>query len=350
MNLKDLLNTLGALLVGILMLNSCSTDLDVNAPYKEYTIVYGTIDQSVDTQWIKINKSFLGDGSAFDYAQIRDSNEYSDDDLIVEVQQWEHNGPQIATFPLQQTVVNNVEPGIFYYPDQKVYFFVQSDVDQDNDYRIVGTAKGKEFSSETAVVNDFTIDRPQQLAGSITLATGLGNYTEYGVEWRSAKNGKRYEVFYEFMWNEVTISGSELKSLTRKIVTRKSSGTNGGEDLGGIIGGEDFYKYIANNVAEDPDVIRREFVGMDFIFDAADDILNTYMELNEPVTGVVQDRPTFTNINNGLGIFVSRYTKIVVDKKLNTNSLDELANGQYTAPLLFCSPDPAHNGTSYGCF
>ena len=116
-NSKDLLKTLGVILVGILMLNSCSTELDVNAPYKEYTIVFGTIDQSVDTQWIKINKSFLGDGSAFDYAQIRDSFEYSDDDLIVEVQQWDE-GQQVATFPLQQTVVNNVEPGIFYYPDQ----------------------------------------------------------------------------------------------------------------------------------------------------------------------------------------------------------------------------------------
>lgn len=350
MNLKDLLKTFGALLVGILMLNSCSTELDINAPYEEYTIVFGTIDQSVDTQWIKINKSFLGDGSAFDYAQIRDSNEYSDDDLIVEVQQWNENGQQVATFPLQSKEVNNVEPGVFYYPDQTVYYFVQPDVDEDSDYRIVGTAKGKEFSSETVVVNDFTVTRPNPIAGKINLASSLGNYNEYGVEWNSAINGKRYEVFYVFKWNEVTSSGSELKTLTRHIVTRKSSGTNGGEDLEGIIGGEDFYKYIENNVAEDPDVIRREFVGMDFLFEAADDILNTYMELNEPVTGVVQDRPAFTNVNNGLGIFASRYNKIIPDKKLNIPSLIELSSGQYTGPLLFCSPDPAHNGLPYGCF
>jgi len=349
MNLRKLLNTLAALLTGILLLNSCSTELDVNAPYKEFTIVYGTIDQSVDTQWIKINKSFLGDGSAFDYAQIRDSNEYANEDLIVEIQQWT-NGLQVATFPLQDTVVHNVEPGIFYYPDQKVYFFVQTDVDQDSDYRIVGIAKGNDFSSETVVVNDFTVTRPNPIAGQINLASSLGNYNEYGVEWNSAKDGKRYEVFYTFKWNEVTNSGSELKTLTRKIVTRKSSGTNGGEDLEGVIGGEDFYKYIANNVAEDPDVIRREFVGLDFLFDASDDVLNTYMELNEPITGVVQERPAFTNINNGLGIFASRYSKIIADKKLNIPSLIELSSGQYTAPLMFCSPDPAHNGLPYGCF
>ena len=36
--------------------------------------------------------------------------------------------------------------------------------------------------------------------------------------------------------------------------------------------------------------------------------LNTYIKVNEPITGIVQKRPQFTNINNGIGIFSSRYT------------------------------------------
>jgi len=341
---------LSAFALTSMLFSSCSTDLDINAPYKEFVIVFGMIDQSVDTQWVKINKSFLGDGSAFDDAQIRDSSEYANEDLVVEVQEWQNGSMVGQPYPLQDTVVDHREPGIFFYPDQKVYYFVEPNIDQDSEYRIVGTAKGNEFSGESVVVNDFQVSRPNPFTGSINMASSLGNYVEYDVRWKSAKNGKRYEVSYVLRWNEVTDNGSEEKSISRGVATRRSSSTNGGEDLEGVIGGEDFYKHIANNVPEDPNVVRREFLGLDFIFVTADEILNTYMDLNDPITGIVQERPSFTNINNGLGIFASRHKKIVADKSLNVQSLVELTGGQYTGNLKFCSPDPGHSGLSYGCF
>ena len=36
--------------------------------------------------------------------------------------------------------------------------------------------------------------------------------------------------------------------------------------------------------------------------------LETYINVNQPITGIVQERPQFSNINNGTGIFSSRYT------------------------------------------
>ena len=40
-------------------ISSCETDFDVNAPYDKIPIIYGVLDQSTDTQWVKINKSFF---------------------------------------------------------------------------------------------------------------------------------------------------------------------------------------------------------------------------------------------------------------------------------------------------
>ena len=37
--------------------------------------------------------------------------------------------------------------------------------------------------------------------------------------------------------------------------------------------------------------------------------LKTYRIINEEITGIVQERPQFTNINNGIGLFSSRFTK-----------------------------------------
>ena len=34
----------------------------------------------------------------------------------------------------------------------------------------------------------------------------------------------------------------------------------------------------------------------------------TYINVNRPFSGNVQERPVFSNINNGIGLFSSRYT------------------------------------------
>lgn len=62
--------------ISIIAIQSCTTDVDLNAPYKSTTVVFGLLDPDSTLQWIKINKTFLGDGNNLDYAQIRDSSEY----------------------------------------------------------------------------------------------------------------------------------------------------------------------------------------------------------------------------------------------------------------------------------
>ena len=39
--------------------NSCSTDFDLNADFIETPVVYGLLDASVDTQYIRINRPFI---------------------------------------------------------------------------------------------------------------------------------------------------------------------------------------------------------------------------------------------------------------------------------------------------
>ena len=60
----------------------CETEVDLNAPYKNTTVIFGLLDPDFngdnqisvqDTQWIKINRTFLGEGDNNLYAAIRDS-------------------------------------------------------------------------------------------------------------------------------------------------------------------------------------------------------------------------------------------------------------------------------------
>ena len=77
-----------ALLILPAVFAACSTELEVSAPYKDITVVYGVLSTratdgvSDETRhYVKINKAFLGEGDALVYAQIPDSTEYDDPDF-----------------------------------------------------------------------------------------------------------------------------------------------------------------------------------------------------------------------------------------------------------------------------
>ena len=71
-----------------------------------------------------------------------------------------------------------------------------------------------------------------------------------------------------------------------------------------------------------------------YVVCAADD-LTTYINVSQPSTGIVQDKPFFTNVNNGAGIFSSSNVVNRKDMQLSTISLDSLFNGIYTCGLRF---------------
>ena len=54
-------------------IHSCKTDFEINAPYDDIPVIYAALDHSVDTQYVKINKTYLGDGNNTLYAKINDS-------------------------------------------------------------------------------------------------------------------------------------------------------------------------------------------------------------------------------------------------------------------------------------
>jgi len=63
---------------------------------------------------------------------------------------------------------------------------------------------------------------------------------------------------------------------------------------------------------------------VDYIFSVAAEDLNTYMEVSEPSLSIVQERPSFSNIYNGIGLFSSRFVNEIDTVKLGTITLDQI--------------------------
>ena len=107
--------------VSALFIASCTTDFELNAEYDEIPVIFGILDQSVDTQFVKINKSFIGNGNNTSYAAINDSSLYSN--VIGRVEEYVDN-VLTETFQLEEMWVNNLDEGIFYTDSQKVFYFM----------------------------------------------------------------------------------------------------------------------------------------------------------------------------------------------------------------------------------
>ena len=329
--------------------NSCKTDFELNAPYDEIPVIFGILDQSVDTQFVKINKSFIGTGDNVTYAAINDSSLYTN--VVGTVEEYIDNS-LTRTFNLQEKWVSNLDAGIFYTDSQKVFFFVPSPkLDENATYKlIVNTAEEAEpITSETDMIigsdlnftplfSNASSQFGVQFAGATTLETG--KYLTETPSWLTVVNGKKYELKIRMYYDEVTATSTQEKFIEWNLGTQEAINLNGGEKLLNQIGGESFYDAIANklkNYVYEADVIKRVVRkrNLEFIIVAANDNLNTFMALNEPATGIVTERAEFTNIEGGVGIFASRYTTKITTL-LDSHSFNVLCNGPKTSAYKFC--------------
>ncbi|MBW6460130.1 MAG: DUF4249 family protein [Bacteroidales bacterium] len=301
----------------------CEEDFDMNAPYQDITVVFGLVDPSEDTIFLKINKAFLGEGNALIMAQIQDSSSYVNG-LQAVIEEWENN-TMMRSYTMDTITIKDKESGIFYNPFQIIYY-TPYQPNTSREYRLKIQVKDKEVTGKTTLVRNFSIIRPS--AGSAFIMFKPGNEGE--VRWNSALNGRRYEVMIRFKYKEVFLDSPDtvFRNIDWAMGTRKSINTSGGEEMFIQYKNNSFYAIINNRVPyEDPAkearVAARYTNNVDFFVAVAAEELNTYMEVNEPSNSIIQDRPDFTNITNGLGIFSSRYLNIR-EKKIHPETLQDI--------------------------
>lgn len=322
--------------IAVLVLSSCNQDLDITAPYKENTIVYALLDKDSAIQYVKINKAFLGPDNAFIYAQVPDSTEYQDGQLQAEIQEVK-NGVVVNTYVLHDTTWQH-DPGTFPTPHKLYYFNTPTGarLDSSATYRLEATAKGNHVSAETPVVAEIkpsgTIISPAQ---PLNFRSVFNTYANQTIKWTSSVNGKRYEISYRFNWDDVVGTDTIPRSFTRSIGTYVANGTGGGENMEAPFQGESFFETVGQLTGDNPAATSRIYRGVDIIWAVAGPDLHLYLQLNSPISGLVEDRPSYTNVANGFGLFTTRRFREIHKAYLGSTTVPELLEGQYTVGLGF---------------
>ena len=340
--------------LGILF--SCETDFDVNAPWQETAVIYGLLDQTLDTQRIIIYKSFLGKESGYVMAQETDSFYYDENDLEVFLFGLDDESDTIQKIELSYQLTNNRFNSGFdtiFSTDYSVEYITTENLSQDLTYHLYvhNVNSGYEATSSTNLIEPLDIN--PGFSDEIKFFKN-NEYRTHKLKWTSSTFGKIYKPFMRVYYYEKNVL---TENVSRKFIELSfpqiySQNINGNESMEIGITGENFYYFIKNSIEENLDVLRinakdledgfAEYDywqgGIDFRFLVGGEAIAQYIEINNLPSVIFQDPPSYSNIINGKGIFSSRLHAESIGKYLDIPSLSELANGNITDKLNFIAP------------
>jgi len=326
---------LSILLVIILFSSSCANEVDINDDYKEISIVYGLLDQSESRHFVKLTKAFQTEGNVYLAAADQANSQYDANDVEMWIEEYAINGSYIKSIPMDTVLITKKDSGAFYFPNQLVYATPEGvKLSQNREYKLKAKIKssGNQIEAQTKIIDDFHIDKPIYL---VKYADFSGNYSHL-VQFFSPEKGKLYQLVIRFYYTEIPTSGPKTSHFTDwKLSQIRSKTTDGGEKMTYEFMGSTFYNNLAANIEPAENGLKRWSDSVQYIISVADENFTIYMDVNSPSTSIVQDKPAYSNIVNGYGIFASRYQKIRPFIGLSPKSLDSLINGNITYQLGF---------------
>jgi hypothetical protein len=297
----------------VILILGCSTDFDVIAPYKEVMVVDGLLNAFDSVQHVKVGKAFLGEGNAYVMAEQSDSIYYGD---VLDVKMERIlNNQVLETFFLSRVESNDKDSGVFAYPYRVSYETSQEIHDEDaSEYRITITNRetGNSATSRTKVVKDMLVT--SLYTDSIDWATASNSpvILSFNPNPNGKSNARIFDMIIRFHYRDIDPSGvSTTKKIDWNFLDQTSSNDNL-QEVKFIFYKYDFYKIIGQNIPVIPGYTRRTdslppgIKPIEVIFLQGSEDLQTYLQLRQPTTGVVQELPLFTTVDNGLGLFTSR--------------------------------------------
>ena len=117
------------------------------------------------------------------------------------------------------------------------------------------------------------------------------------IEWQNSNNGVIYQLDILINYLESGIVNS--LSWSQPIVEYSSG------NMSLKIKGDQFFQFLENNLDNNT---TKQFLNLDLVMTIGAQDLKTYIDVNQPFSGIVPERPVFSNIDNGVGLFSSRYT------------------------------------------
>jgi len=294
---------------------SCSIDLDLNADYKDITIIYGLLDKNSDYQYIKVNKAFLGDASVAEMAAVSDSFIYKT--VQVSVKKYK-DGEYIKTIPFEYTDTIQKDSG-FFANDRNVIYITDEKIIEENElnnlnkftFKLEVKIPNKELiTSTTKLVGDTkksdTTTARQDIALYRSLGYESGEYLFFNYHYINADNTFLTQVYIQSFFYEKY--GNQYKLDSNIILCDGYTRTYSpklGQEVKFIISGEDYYNKLHKQLENDK-VSERIFYCVRVFYENAGFNFTEYIEQTQLDYSIANNGQAYSNINNAYGVFSSR--------------------------------------------
>ena len=320
----------------VLSFSACSTEVDLEADWKDIPVVYGILSRLDTAHYIRIEKAFLEPGGdAAKIAQIADSLYYAN--LTVELE-------KSATG--QRFSLRRVDGNLEGYPRQAGPFAQAPNYLYKINAQTLGLKGGEKIrliilrgegkapvTAETTILSDLA---PRD--GSPPNPINMGYDRTITLSWTAPVSARIFDVRLVMRYQEsdpgnVTV----LKNKSVEwILARDLERTDDAERMAVTFSGEQFYRFLGEAISVQSS-LRRYFSGIDLVIAGGGQEFVDFLRLTRVNTGITSSQfvPVYSNLSEGRGIFSSRTLSSRSALQLSPTAVDSLRFGRYTKALNF---------------
>lgn len=297
---------------------SCENDITVTDDWQDVTIVYSLLDPAADTNWVRVERGYLGTAPARQSFGIPDSLYY--DSLVVYLLAYENGNMRDSLYLQRDDTSRERDSGLFTSENFRLYRTTEP-ISSDYTYELNVKKISSKFTDAKAtteivgsgggVFDGFTFIKPS--TSSVTpLFNGL-------IETGESDNASIYQMYITLNYKEFDINTKleEMKSIRFLYNTLEGAAAQQGGKVNFDRPFNSLYLLIASEIPVDETKLRF-FEDMEFEVYAGASSFQKYMALSKPTSGINQTKPEFPGIENGTGLFSSR-TSIVLDNIVFAN-------------------------------
>jgi uncharacterized protein (UPF0147 family) len=333
------------LLISLVFFISCEKDFSVISDNREpFPVVYGLLDIADSVHYIKIYKSYLTDGNAYDLT--KDIHKYSYIDSIeVHLEEYDKQENMLRRIQFDTTTTIPKNSGLFGYPVQILYK-VHAVLNVDHLYKLViynpYTKNIAETKDLIALASPPIINEPVYRT-EIQIPDGPRVF-----KFITGENTTKYFLQIKYFYTEILIDNTnrQPEPIIWKLGNVENKSLIAGLEKSLQVEGANFFIRILSEVKEDPNVYRRHTDSILYEVYAAAKDWDLYQRSTIPAVGVNREQLYYSNmkaynIETGegkyvLGFFSSRTMSLMKYRDLRfPDTRDSLFSGRYTGHLLF---------------
>lgn len=282
---------------------SCTTEVDITGKWKNIPVVYSIIDQADSVHYVRINRVFSGNQSAYDMAIIPDSLLY-DDTLDVKIHVFDKNNIRLKTITFTKEMRDkdsiNQYGEVIFATDKHHVYASREEIPEEKGYSynlVVKLNKDKQVEATIQSIVGFNQTNPPRggrydisqviLGATFRLPTAvhgaqMNMYVHYYEFYNDNRPYVRKTIMFPF--NKVLHTTNDELTMGMKTFLIKSK----------------FKEEIQN----DPEVSYRFLGKVDFEYFIADIPFSEHLWLRNNT--IVGETSPLTNIKGGYGLFACR--------------------------------------------